>query len=73
MDTGGFYTYDTETSEGFYAPNFVYAKDFQLLKEQKDIYTYPEHNWYWFNSLKQAQTFFNTDYNFGLEDPPAHV
>jgi len=47
-----------ETTEGFYkleednwlyAPNFVYAPDYTLLKEDKDTYTYPVDGWIWYD------------------------
>jgi hypothetical protein len=66
--TQGFYTYDG--NEGFFAPNAVYAKDYVLLKEQKDTYTYPVNGWWWFDTLEQAQAHFNTRYDFGLSDTP---
>ena len=48
-----------ETTEGFYkqnedliweyAPNFVYASDYTLLKEEKDTYNYPIYGWTWYD------------------------
>ena len=47
-----------ETTEGFYkledeiwqyAPNFVYAPTYTLLKEEKDTYTYPVDGWTWYD------------------------
>lgn len=32
-----------------YAPNFVYAPDYTLLKEEKDTYEYPVDGWTWYN------------------------
>jgi hypothetical protein len=66
MDTSGFYTFDQETQEGIYAPNFVYAKDYELHRELHDTYTYPVHGWYWFDRLFDAQMFYQTDYNFDI-------
>jgi hypothetical protein len=66
MDTSGFYTYDKDTNEGFYAPHFVYARDYELLREDHESYTYPVHGWYWFDSLDEAQDFYNTRYDFGI-------
>lgn len=40
-------------------PNAVYAPTFTLLKEDKDIYTYPTDGWYWFDSEDEAREFFN--------------
>jgi hypothetical protein len=33
--------------QGNYAPNYVYSHDYELLKENKDNYTYPYHGWTW--------------------------
>lgn len=66
--TQGFYTFDG--TEGFYAPNAVYAKDYTLKASDHATYTYPVHGWWWFDSLEQAQAHFNTRYDFGLTDPP---
>jgi hypothetical protein len=65
MDTSGFYFYETEEN-AFYAPHFVYAKDYELLREDHETYDYPVHGWYWFDTLKEAQKFFDTDYDFGI-------
>ena len=43
----------------FEGPNAVYAPTFTLLKEDKDIYTYPIDGWWWFNSEEEAREFFN--------------
>ena len=53
--TPGFYKLDGEL---LYAPNFVEASSFFLLKEEKDIYTYPQDGWYWFDSEEDANLFF---------------
>jgi len=58
MDTAGFYKFDGEL---LYAPNFVFSKDYELLKESKDTYTYPVDGWTWFNSLADANTSFGID------------
>jgi hypothetical protein len=44
-DTSGFYKLEDEN--WLYAQNFVYAKDFELLRELKDTYTYPVDGWVW--------------------------
>jgi hypothetical protein len=46
-DTSGFYKF--EDNYWLYAPNFVYAPDFTLVKELKDTYTYPVEGWTWYN------------------------
>ncbi len=58
MNTEGFYKLDTDL---LYAPNFVYGgyDAYQLLKENKETYTYPVDGWYWFNTEEEAKTFFN--------------
>lgn len=66
--TQGFYTYDG--TEGFYAPNAVYAKDYTLKATDHDTYTYPVHGWWWFDSLEAAQAHFDTRHDFGLTDTP---
>lgn len=45
-------------SDGNYAPNFVSAADYELLKEDKDTYTYPFNGWVWAENAKLAQTIF---------------
>ncbi len=32
-----------------YAPNFVYAPNYTLLKEEKDTYKYPIDGWSWYD------------------------
>lgn len=46
--TAGFYK-QNEEGEWMYAPNFVYAPDYTLLKEEKDTYTYPVDGWTWYD------------------------
>jgi hypothetical protein len=57
--TSGFYKLDE--NELLYAPNFAYNKNYELLKEDKDSYTYPIDNWYWFDSKESAYLFFNIE------------
>lgn len=40
-------------------PNFVQGPNFVLVKEEKDTYTYPVEGWYWFDTIEEAQAFFN--------------
>jgi hypothetical protein len=48
MEKLGFYK---ETEDGwFYAPNYVYSKDYELLKDKKDEYIFPIDGWYWYDS-----------------------
>jgi hypothetical protein len=48
METAGFYKKD-ENGEWLYAPNFVYSPNFELVKENKDTYTYPVDGWNWYD------------------------
>lgn len=57
-DTSGFYKLDGDL---LYGPNFVLNANYELRKELKDEHTYPVDGWYWFDSLEEAQTFFNID------------
>ena len=50
----GFYKNDSGTL--LFAPNFVESKDFQLYMADKDKYSYPVQGWYWFETLKEAET-----------------
>lgn len=55
-DTSGFYKNDN----GFlsYGKNFVVGLSQNLYREQKDGYTYPQENWYWFDTEEEARQFF---------------
>jgi hypothetical protein len=48
-DISGFYK-QNEIGEWEYAPNFVYAPDYTLLREDKDTYTYPVDGWSWYDN-----------------------
>ena len=50
-----FYKKDGENL--LYWPNKVWNKDFELLKEKKDEYTYPVDGWYWFENEDEAKEF----------------
>jgi hypothetical protein len=39
--------YKIQDKETLYAPNYVYAPTYTLLKELKDTYTYPLDGWEW--------------------------
>lgn len=56
-DTSGFYKQE-EDGTWSYAPNFVYGPDFELLKENKDLYTYPVNGWTWYDSDPNPQMEF---------------
>jgi hypothetical protein len=47
-DTSGFYK--IVDGELLYAKNSVHAKDYTLLRELKDTYTYPVDGWEWYDS-----------------------
>jgi len=48
IDTSGFYK---QAVDGAWmrAPNFVYGFNFELIKENKDTYTYPVDGWTWYD------------------------
>lgn len=48
-NTSGFYK-QNEDLTWEYAPNFVYGPSFELIKENKDSYTYPVEGWIWYES-----------------------
>jgi hypothetical protein len=60
QDTSGFYKQDPESGTLLHAPNFVYARDYELHRADHATYTYPVDGWYWFDTLKQAEAFFDT-------------
>ena len=67
MDTSGFYNTEFMLRAG----KFVYGPCCTLLMELKDTYQYPVENWYWFDSVDDANEFFGTkteDWNLDL--PP---
>lgn len=43
----GFYKFEDDNWQ--YAPNFVYGPDYILLREKKDIYSYPVNGWSWYD------------------------
>jgi hypothetical protein len=45
--TAGFYKLEDDNWQ--YAPNFVYAPNYTLLKEEKDTYEYPVDGWSWYD------------------------
>lgn len=48
-DTSGFYK-QNEIGDWEFAPNFVYAPTYTLLREDKDTYTYPVDGWSWYDT-----------------------
>ena len=53
----GFYKYIS--GQLFYGSNSIHGPDFDLLRENKDSYTYPFDGWYWFDTLQDACNQFN--------------
>jgi len=51
--------YKNDNGQLLEAPNFVYSKDYTLLKEEKDTYTYPIDGWKWFNTEEEARLEYN--------------
>lgn len=47
METSGFYK--LEDDNWLFAPNFVQAPDYTLLKELKDTYKLPIDGWNWYD------------------------
>jgi len=59
IDTSGFYRVDVNGDFQF-APNFVHAPDYDLLRGDRLTYTYPTlGDWYWFDVEVDAYAFFN--------------
>jgi hypothetical protein len=55
----GFYKCDEELRL-FCAPNYIIFPDgIELSIDQKDTYTYPVNDWYYFDSEEEARIFFN--------------
>ena len=46
----------TDTGEVLFAPNFVSSKDFELLAEKYDEYTYPIDGWEWVEDYEPENT-----------------
>ncbi|MCK9417678.1 hypothetical protein M0Q97_13630 [Candidatus Dojkabacteria bacterium] len=66
MEEKGFYKFDNNFL--YYAPNFIYATNYELLSDMKDSYNLPIDGWYWFNSKIEANNFFNIEEN-NQEEP----
>ncbi len=47
--------------------NYIYAPTFTLTKEIKDEFTYPNDEWYWFDTIEEANTFFNINNEITLD------
>ena len=57
LDTSGFYK--NENGMLLFG-NLVLNANYELRREEHEQYTYPVDGWYWFNSEKEAKTFFNS-------------
>ena len=55
----GFYKLENETV--LHGPNFVLNANYELRKETKDNHVYPIDGWYWFNTDKEAYSFFGVE------------
>jgi hypothetical protein len=53
----GFYK-KQEDDQILYAPNIVEGNSYVLVAQDKDEYDYPVDGWTWFNSEKEAISFF---------------
>jgi len=51
--------YKNDNGQLLEAPNYVYSKDYTLLAEDKDSYTYPVDGWKWFDDEDQARLEYN--------------
>ena len=50
----GFYKFEDDNWQ--YAPNFVYGPGYELLRENKDTYSYPVEGWSWYNNSPINET-----------------
>jgi len=58
IDESGFYR-KVEDESWMYAPHFVYAPDFELLRDLKDTYDYPVGGWSWYDQAPQEYITWN--------------
>lgn len=61
IDTSGFYRLYQDTNSLLFAPHFVTGPNFEIVRENKDSYSYPVEGWYWFNNEQEAKIFFNLE------------
>jgi hypothetical protein len=50
-----YYKYEEEFLS---ASNFISFPDMDLVDIEHELYEYPIHGWYWFNSEEEAKSFF---------------
>lgn len=53
------------------APTAVRGPDFELIKAEKDTYSYPVDGWTWFDTLKDACLSFGLDFDKFVDAPAA--
>jgi len=53
--------YKNDNGKLLFAPNFVYSKDYELLRERRTEYELPVDDWYWFNTRQDALDFFGIE------------
>lgn len=59
----------TETGEVLFAPNFVSARDYELLAEKHEEYTYPVDGWMWVEDYEEPATeVTEADYDLLLQE-----
>jgi hypothetical protein len=63
-DTSGFYKLDPDSNELYFAPHFVSAPTFELLRKTHTDHVYPIDGWRWFGSEEEARA------ALGLEPAP---
>lgn len=56
--SSGFYKKEGNNEILLYAENSVHGPGFDIYVSQKDNYSYPIYDWYWFASEDEAYAFF---------------
>lgn len=54
-----FYKQEEPNTDLLEAPNFVLNANYELRAETYNQHTYPIDGWYWFDTIEEANTFFN--------------
>ena len=55
--SAGFYKPEGPTF--YYAPNYVYGPDYQLIATSHEQYVYPNNGWIWCDSIEEAIDILN--------------
>jgi hypothetical protein len=42
-----------------FGPNGVIGDGYELIRQDRETYTYPTGGWYWFDTESEARVFFN--------------